>query len=217
MKSRSSCVRRTQKRGTTEAWRFSPSDGSANRRLVLGSPPAAPKFRAGVWWYDVCQDVHVRLAGPERRLGSAKRVTQVKLSGAGPQVLLPLQALVYPLPSHLLRAITELHANQLRAVHASRLLSSEFNRDPDSGASPLDSAPMDPEVEVMHAAALDDQHQAKQTREGRLRLCYCSIGFGKHPHGQLGACFIIMTEKGGGSGVRVFHDDGSTARTSLAA
>ena len=44
------------------------------------------------------------------------------LSGEGPQVLLPLQALVYPLPSHLLRAITELHANQLRAAHAGRKL-----------------------------------------------------------------------------------------------
>ena len=37
-------------------------------------------------------------------------------------MLLPLQALVYPLPSHLLRAITELHANQLRAAHAGRKL-----------------------------------------------------------------------------------------------
>ena len=57
------------------------------------------------------------------------------LSGSGPQVLLPLQALVYPLPSHLLRAITELHANQLRATHANRLLLLSSATNPGKGDS----------------------------------------------------------------------------------
>lgn len=140
------------------------------------------------------------------------------LSGAGPQVLLPLQALVYPLPSHLLRAITELHANQLRAVHASRLLSSKSSREPDAGASPLDSAPMDSEVEVMHGAAVEAQHQAKETREGRLRLCYCSIGFGQHPHGQLirGVLHFHDQEKVEVVAFAFSDDDGSTEREDIA-
>ena len=71
------------------------------------------------------------------------------LSGEGPQVLLPLQALVYPLPSHLLRAITELHANQLRAAHAGR------------GAA--NAATL--EASAVVAAGKDEA-------AGRLRLCY---------------------------------------------
>ena len=143
------------------------------------------------------------------------------LSGAGPQVLLPLQALVYPLPSHLLRAITELHANQLRTGHANRLLSSKSDGPfADSGASSQPATGLNiPEVGLTHGAVLEPStYTAEETRRGRLRLCYSSIGFGAHPHGQLirGVLHFHDREKVEVVAFAFSDDDGSTERHDIA-
>jgi tetratricopeptide (TPR) repeat protein len=151
------------------------------------------------------------------------------LSGEGPQVLLPLQALVYPLPSHLLRAITELHANQLRAVHANRLLSSKSSQGAGAGskagaASVPAPGPIEAEMDLMDDAALEartyreEDKEARGGRGERLRLCYCSIGFGAHPHGQLirGVIAAHDREKVEVVVLAFSDDDGSVERHDIA-
>lgn len=145
------------------------------------------------------------------------------LSGAGSQVLLPLQALVYPLASHLLRAITELHANQLRAVHARRLLSSKSDRSTDSESPSTETEPTRIEMDLSNTASLDaTTHRAEESRQrargGRLRLCYSSVGFGAHPHGQLirGVLNLHDREKVEVVAFAFLDDDGSTERRDIA-
>lgn len=89
------------------------------------------------------------------------------LAGTGPPVLLPLQALVYPLHPPLMRVIASHHASRVKQERLAAATSARLNR--------LDS----------RAATAVPAPPAEQAGRGILRLCYASLGFESHPHGQL--------------------------------
>ena len=85
-------------------------------------------------------------------LSALTEATRRHLMGTGPPALLPQQALCYPLPSHLPRAIAELHAHQVRrtTIQQHQLRSSLSAADGPSISPPAN---------------------------GLLRFCYASVTF----------------------------------------
>ena len=89
--------------------------------------------------------------------------------------MLPLQALVYPLPRGMLKTIAEKHAARLAGERTLAAAAHEAD-DTDATQDPL------------LRGALATPHPGSHSSSGktrRLRLCYTSLGFGSHPHGQL--------------------------------
>ena len=125
------------------------------------------------------------------------------VADAGPPVVLPLQALVYPLPKGMLRMVAEKYAARLaneRNAVISAVVKSESDRVDKlmqtalSTPHPADVVMTDDEDNGVQATTVDDAHHSNDTGNRmrrrhqqlrRLRLCYASLGFGSHPHGQL--------------------------------
>ena len=105
------------------------------------------------------RDRAVELATLEQHVGRWLR----SRAGEAPPVLLPLQALVYTTLStpKVLKAITAKHARDLRLQQVGTLGSGD------------------------ESSGVVGEAVAPQRSAGRLRLCYASLGFESHPHGQL--------------------------------